>query len=919
MPRSRPLSITLTLAASVGACALLAAPLAANAAPSTGVGAAASGASQLFDRTATYPVYLNVPNGVDPAAATVSEISAISPDGGTVIYTDALGKRIGFIDVSDPSSPRGAGTVELGQIGHADDQPTSVATYGDFILVVIDETGGDFVHPQGRLEVLRASDHSVVRSIDLGGQPDSIAISADGAYAAIAMENQRDENATADGGVGKAGDIPQLPAGFVQVIDLGADPAQWAASPISLVKADGQPIDVIAAADGITAKGDPEPEYVTINSRNKLAVTLQENNGIVVIDLATKTVEKAFTAGTPTISGVDAKKDKKISLTDSITLPREPDSIGWVGDGYLATANEGDWVGGTRGWTVFDAATGAVVWDAGSSYEQLAVRHGLYNDDRAAKKGPEAEGLAVATYDGVTYAFVASERSNFVAVYDMTDPSSPEYVQTLFATNGPEGILPVPSRDLLVVSSETDAAPLVRAAVNLYRLGSSTPSQPSIVSDDVAGKPIGWQALGALSAHPTDPKTVYSASDVAVSPSTVYTIDVSKTPAHITTALPVTLNGAAQSLDIEGLFARPDGGFWLAIEGTTGAGNKLMRVDAAGAIQQTVDLPADVSAHIGKWGFEGVTAIGTGAKEQLYVAVQRPLWAQLPASGDPANTDATLDGAGVTRIGRYDVASGEWTWFGYQLESPSTAADWMGLSEITAVGDHTLAVIERDKLNGPDAKVKRVYTVQIPKTAAGDSLTVLPKTLAIDVLPELRATNGWTQEKLEGFTIAADGALYAVTDNDGLKDATGETVFLRLGAPTSATPTATLSASTVSPGQQLRIDAAGLPAAETVRVELHSTPAVLGTATTSLLGAATVTATIPTDAAAGAHAIVAVLEDGTQVQLASVTIAAASTAALASTGFEILGFGLAALAVLAPGLALTIIGARRRRAAVLVP
>ena len=65
--------------------------------------------------------------------------------------------------------------------------------------------------------------------------------------------------------------------------------------------------------------------------------------------------------------------------------------------------------------------------------------------------------------------------------------------------------------------------------------------------------------------------------------------------------------------------------------------------------------------------------------------------------------------------------------------------------------------------------------------ALAGTLPVLPKTLARDVLPDLRATRGWTQEKLEGFTVGADGQAYAVTDNDAIDDATGETVFLRLG------------------------------------------------------------------------------------------------------------------------------------------
>ncbi|MFD6754673.1 esterase-like activity of phytase family protein [Micromonospora gifhornensis] len=91
-------------------------------------------------------------------------------------------------------------------------------------------------------------------------------------------------------------------------------------------------------------------------------------------------------------------------------------------------------------------------------------------------------------------------------------------------------------------------------------------------------------------------------------------------------------------------------------------------------------------------------------------------------------------------------------------------------------------MIERDKLNGPAAAVKRIYTVELPTgPAAPGPLRVLPKRLALDVLPALRADNGWTQEKLEGLTVAGNGQVYAITDNDGVQDATGETVLLRLG------------------------------------------------------------------------------------------------------------------------------------------
>ena len=146
------------------------------------------------------------------------------------------------------------------------------------------------------------------------------------------------------------------------------------------------------------------------------------------------------------------------------------------------------------------------------------------------------------------------------------------------------------------------------------------------------------------------------------------------------------------------------------------------------------------------------------------------------------------DPKGVVRIGRYTPADESWQWFGYHLDSTDVEGDWIGLSEI-AVHDGALLVLERDKLNGPDARVKAIYRVDIP-TEGGVNGTeapkVLPKTLARNLLPDLQATRGFVQEKVEGFAIAGNGKLYVVTDNDGLDDANGETVFLDLGPASDA-------------------------------------------------------------------------------------------------------------------------------------
>ncbi|MFF2087272.1 esterase-like activity of phytase family protein [Nocardia sp. NPDC058176] len=723
-------------------------------------------AATSYHRLATYPVFENRPAEADAAAPTSAEISAVTEDGKTLIYTDAMGQRIGFLDLSDPKNPRGAGSLSLAQPGHADDQPTSVAVVGEHVLVVVDSSGGDFVAPSGRVDVVRISDRTTVHSIDLGGQPDSIAVSADGKYAAIAMENQRDETFTPAGG--EEGDLPQPPTGFVQLIDLSGAVPQWAATPVRLDEA-------AARSAGLTAPEDLEPEYVSFNSRGEVALTLQENNGIAIIDAATATVRTIFSAGTTSVDGIDTEKDGLIDPTGSIEdVPREPDAIGWIGDDYVVTANEGDWRGGTRGWTIFDAKTGTVVWDAGNSFEQLASRVGLFNDGRADKKGTEPEGLAVTELDGKPVVLVGSERSNFVAVYDVSEVTAPKFRQVLATGVGPEGILPIPSRNLLAVSSETDDAETgVRGTVSMFGFGtefaeSATPEFPSIVSADVDGAPIGWGALGALSADPADADRLFTASDIAYGPARILGVDVSVVPAVIDRQIPVTENGKPVTLDIEGLTARADGGFYLAVEGKDGPGNELIRVSADGAIEERIALPAEIAAGLGAQGLEGVAVQGSGDTEVVWVALQREL------KGDPK---------GVTRIGKYEPASGEWQWYGYQLETTDAAGDWIGISEIVVDGD-SLLLIERDKLSGPAAVLKSVTSVRIP-TDAGVTGTaapsVLAKTQVRDLLPELRATNGWVQEKVEGLTVAGNGQLYAVTDNDGLDDATGETVFLRLG------------------------------------------------------------------------------------------------------------------------------------------
>ena len=75
----------------------------------TGTTSGAAAPAETFHRLATYPVFQNVPEGVDPLDETVAEISDVTDDGRTVVYTDAAGRRVGFLDITDPAQPVGRG------------------------------------------------------------------------------------------------------------------------------------------------------------------------------------------------------------------------------------------------------------------------------------------------------------------------------------------------------------------------------------------------------------------------------------------------------------------------------------------------------------------------------------------------------------------------------------------------------------------------------------------------------------------------------------------------------------------------------------------------------------------------------------------------------------------------------------------
>lgn len=684
-----------------------------------------------FNRIASFPVHLNAPDAEESSA----EIISASADGMTLVYTDGPAEVVGFIDITDPAAPKALGAIAL------DGEPTSVSVHG-MTAYLGENTSQDYVTVSGILHAIDVPSQTVTASCDLGGQPDSVAVAPDGSFVAVAIENERDED-LGDGRVG------QMPAGFVVLVPT----AEGGLDCAGLIKA-----DITGLAE--IAPEDPEPEFVAINSENEIVVTLQENNHMIVL-AADGSVLNHFSAGEVELVGVDTQEERALIFNETITVVREPDSVAWIDDTHFATANEGDMDGGSRGWTIF-SQDGDIVYESGVSFEHAIIQVGHYPEKRSGNKGVEPESVTFDVFGGTPYVFVGAERSSIVGVYNVTDPAAPVLEQLLPSGIGPEGYVTIPERNLLISANEVDDAG-ARAHVMLFEYQDAPASYPHLTSAGM-DELTGWGAIsGQVMA---EDGTIYAVSDsfYGMQP-TIFHIDVSETPARIVDAIRITRAGQpAQLFDMEGIALDGEGGFWIASEGRSDrlVPHAIYHVNGDGSLEDYIALPEELLAVERRFGFEGITRVDN----MLYVVVQRE-WRD-----DPKNHVKVLG---------YDLESEEWSVIHYAKTEPSKG--WVGLSEIVAHGD-ALYFIERDNQHDARAVTKMITRVPMAATenmvALGETPAVLEPEVVVDLLPYLTSTGGYVLDKVEGLAIAADGTMWVSTDNDGVDDHSGETMFFSL-------------------------------------------------------------------------------------------------------------------------------------------
>jgi MYXO-CTERM domain-containing protein len=149
---------------------------------------------------------------------------------------------------------------------------------------------------------------------------------------------------------------------------------------------------------------------------------------------------------------------------------------------------------GTRSFSIWNADTGALVWDSGSLESVLlGLEPAMHNnnqnsfgtapntDSRSDDKGPEPEALTVGQFGSDMLAFVGLERQGGTLVYNINDPNNPSYVGYISAGEnyanglvGPESMVFISAAD-----SPTGTAMLVTGYEITNGIGVYSVPEPS--------------------------------------------------------------------------------------------------------------------------------------------------------------------------------------------------------------------------------------------------------------------------------------------------------------------------------------------------------------------------------------------------------------------------------------------------------
>jgi hypothetical protein len=474
-----------------------------------------------------------------------SEIVAYDKLSKRLFIANSIGNKLDIINFSNPTSPSLIRSISLSTYGNIN----SVAANNGKIALAIENNA----NPQANGKVVfMDTAGTFISSVDVGAMPDMITFNHSGTQ--VLTPNEGEPNTTYSADPNGSISIIDISGGLASVTNANVTTLDFTGydSQIATLRSNGVRIFGLGATvakdmepEYITVLPGDSIAQVACQENNAIVIVNLISKQITAIRaLGTKD----FSAGMGAMDASDQGSDIHIAQwpVKGVYMPDAISSFQIAGQNYIITANEGDareynafseikrisdatyildsakfpnrqelkanlgrlnittasgdtdgdgdfdeiHTFGSRSVSIFNATTGALVWDGGSDMEWLIAKHPtlapIFNasnsnntrKNRSDDKGPEPEGVATAKIGNNTYAFVALERIGGCMVYDVTNPAAPvfqDYKNTRNTAsyggdNGAEGIIHVPSsespdgQDWVILANE------VSSTLSIYKL-----------------------------------------------------------------------------------------------------------------------------------------------------------------------------------------------------------------------------------------------------------------------------------------------------------------------------------------------------------------------------------------------------------------------------------------------------------------
>ncbi|MCE3076513.1 choice-of-anchor I family protein [Chryseobacterium gwangjuense] len=333
------------------------------------------------DKPAPVPsnqISLNYIGSFDPSGTNNSSTEIVVHDPATqkLFTISSITDVFDIINFSNPTAPTVVNTVNMAPYGGI----TSIAVKNGIVAAASPNT-----NPQlNGSVVFFDTNGTFLKQVTVGALPDMITFSPDGTKVITANEGEPNDAYTVD------------PEGSISIIDISGGISNLTQTNVTTLNFNAFDSQVAAlTATGLrkvrtnnTLSQDLEPEYVTVSSDSQKAwITLQENNAIAEINLATKTITNIWGLGKKDMSipgnGFDASDNN-----GEVLIANWPVKAYYMPDGiqnfkvgsthYIVTANEGD----EKDLTGFSERTtvGANTYTLDSSiFPQSAILKASYN------------------------------------------------------------------------------------------------------------------------------------------------------------------------------------------------------------------------------------------------------------------------------------------------------------------------------------------------------------------------------------------------------------------------------------------------------------------------------------------------------------------------------------------------------------